>query len=224
MQRVVGAGILLLVSDIVTLSDGYSTRADVRRAARAASEDFPEPDVAALPPAWSALLNLVAPGAGLVAAGHVLGGWLIGVLFAGLSSLTLAGALLIPDAVSLTTRWWAFAGASTCYLGAPLWLARLQRGQSQNIEGARRIGALREAEQFLREGDAAAASALLVALTAQHPRDLLIAWRSVQAADMLGERQSLEEAQRRLRALDRDGVYRGIAPQWHGFRSVERER
>lgn len=169
------------------------------------SSDLPDPPRTE----WPVRLNLVIPGAGLVLLGSPAAGIVGGLAFAACANFALAAVLLIPDEFSGTTQALAVGLAVGTYVGVQLRLARAARTARATAATAWRRRVLWDVRAMLGRGEYAAALKALAPLVPRAPHDLLVAFRHAQLLSEVGATTEAEAAWRRVRTLDRHGIYKG---------------
>lgn len=157
---------------------------------------------------WAPWINLLLPGGGLILAGAVWSGLLIGVLFAACANLALAAVLLFPDEFSRTVQTLVIGLAAGSYVGAQLRLSRQVRERRAQSAAALRRRLLGEAREHLARGERAQALAAIAPLAELARRDLLVAYRFAQVLTAVGDVQAARAAWEQVRTLDRHGIYR----------------
>lgn len=151
--------------------------------------------------------NRAVPGAGLILRGDIAAGLGLGVTFAASANTLLVAMFVLPDDVTLITRVAALAAAAGSYWLAQWRLDRVREAPDPAAVALRRR-ALAEATAALRAGRADEALAQLAALEPLAERDLLVAYRLAQAETLAGRAERAREAWRRVRRLDRAGLYK----------------
>ena len=157
---------------------------------------------------WATWLNLVLPGGGLVLVGAWASGVLGWLLWAVSLNLAIASTLLFPDDFAPRARALIIGVAAASYVAAQLRMAQAARRLRYEAALAERRAVLQGAGARREDGDAAGAVALLQSLAQEFPRDLLVLYRLAEALGAAGDVHGAADAQRRLRAVDRHGIYR----------------
>jgi len=157
--------------------------------------------------AWGTV-NLLAPGSGLILAGRIWGGLLIGLIFCVSANIALAASLIAPEELSPRWRglWIGIAGGA--YVGAQLRLASvLRRGASQAAAGLRRA-ALRAVSEALLADNPRVAWGAIQPLLPLAESDLPVAYRVAQILTALDDVDAARAALAHVRKLDRHHIYR----------------
>lgn len=157
---------------------------------------------------WAPWLNLVLPGGGLVLLGSPWAGWLVGVVCAACANLAVVATLLLPDEFPPAVRNLVLGLAGGCYVGAQVRLRQTRRAQRARAERAWRRAVLAETQRWLSHGEAERALAAIAPLAERAGEDVLVAYRLAQALTAAGRVGAARAAWRRVRALDRHGLYR----------------
>ncbi len=156
----------------------------------------------------ASLINFLLPGVGLVLAGRLALGVVLGLTFTVGVCVALAGAFLMPDDLDRRfTLLTAGAGAGVYVAAQHQMQATRREARRRTIERKRRER-LHAALSQLKAGDAGQARATLAALMGDHPHDLLIAYRHAQACLASGDAPAAQQAWDRVRRLDPHGLYR----------------
>lgn len=186
------------------MTTGATTSAVTARAAPGAAQPERQP---ALDLAFT-LLNVLLPGGGLIAAGAVATGLVIGLTFAILANLTVVSWWLAPDEFPRLVRALALGCAGGAYAGAQFRLAaHLRTLRATRFEQWRRRR-LWDSAAALQAGDGAAALEALRPVAQRTPEDLHVAARWAQALVLTGPPAAARTAWQRVADLDRRGVYR----------------
>ncbi len=98
--------------------------------------------------------------------------------------------------------------AAGSYFGAQLRLARNMRRSRTEDAAARRRRILAETLALMQRGEYARAQEVLSPLSREAPDDLLVAYRVAQVLTETGPPPAAQAAWKRLRALDRHGIYK----------------
>lgn len=155
---------------------------------------------------WAA--NLILPGAGLILLGRVWSGLFRGVVFAVCANLVILALFIIPAEVSRGLQALIVGVTVGVYVGAQLRYAHALRERHDEARAAERRTRLESARRYLAEGDAIAALESLVPIADDAEHDLVVAFRLAQALTAAGDVDSARVAWRRVRQLDRHGIYR----------------
>jgi hypothetical protein len=155
--------------------------------------------------AWS---NLVLPGAGLILGGDAVGGMVIGLAFAVCANIALISFWILPGEFSHRARALAVGLAFGFYLGAQIRLSLIRRVAARQASSDRRRAVLGEVQQRMVAGDHRGALAVLSPLAQQRPDDLLVNYRLAQLLTAAGTVHAARAAWKRVRSLDRHGIYR----------------
>ncbi len=153
------------------------------------------------------LLNLIAPGAGLILVGSTGLGVGIAIAFAILANLALVADFIAPDEFGTTTRAWLNGLALGVYFGSQVRLAGEIRRRHQAMQDRERRRILREANELLLAGDAEAAWETLLPVADQAEHDLVVAVRVAQVLLAKGD-PGAPGAWALVRRLDRHQIYR----------------
>lgn len=154
------------------------------------------------------LINLAAPGGGLIVLGQTWTGAVIAVLFALCANLAVAASLIIPDDVP---RWWAGLAvglAAGVYVGAQLRLFWTVRSLRRERATTARHDALRDALLLMRQGRFDPAREKISDLSHLMETDLLVAYRYAQVLTGCDDPTGAGRAWLRVRGLDRHKIYR----------------
>ena len=157
---------------------------------------------------WAAGLNLLVPGAGIILLGRVWMGLIVGLLFVLCANFALWSVLLVPDEFLPWMRGLGIGLAGGSYVGAQIRLAQTVRGEKQRCRAEARRAALAAAQDLTRQGAFAAALRALQPVRDSAEHDLLIAYRLAQVHTGMQDVEAAEAAWRRVRVLDRHGIYR----------------
>lgn len=155
--------------------------------------------------AW---LNLLLPGGGLVLIGCVTSGLLVGMAFTLCANFALAAILLFPDDYSHEVHCLLIGLAGGCYVGAQLRYAQTVRAVQARAAAERRRRALWEARQLIEQGEYGRALNVISPLAREQPHDVLVAYRMAQALTEAGTAHAARIAWKRVRVLDRHGIYK----------------
>jgi len=158
--------------------------------------------------AWITLLNLLAPGAGLIVLGRLASGLLFGALFGLCANAAVWATLLVPDEFPRWSKLAILTLAALSYLAAQVRLAQSMRREAQRRQTDIRRAALVAARECLMQRDPVAALAALRAVQHLAARDVVVAYRYAQVYTALQDADAAHAAWQQVRRLDRDGVYR----------------
>jgi hypothetical protein len=166
--------------------------------------------------------NLLVPGGGLVLAGRLWLGLVVGLLFTLAANLAVLSALVVPDDVPGWLRIGFLTLSGTIYVLAQWLLAqRLRGGRRSALEAARRR-ALAAAVAALERGEAERAVAALAPLRGLADGDLVVAYRWAQVLTAARDVPAARAAWERVAALDRHRIYRAqIAAALQELAAVE---
>ncbi len=157
---------------------------------------------------WASALNLLLPGGGLILIGAPWSGLLIGLAFAACANFALAAVLLFPDNFSPTHQALGTGLAAGAYLGAQVRLAQTRRQMRAAAAAAWRRRMLWRTRELVERGEHAEALQTITPLAERWPDDLHVAYRVAQVLTEVGSADAAQDAWRRVRALDRHGLYR----------------
>ncbi|RMF75301.1 MAG: hypothetical protein D6744_13660, partial [Planctomycetota bacterium] len=121
-------------------------------------------------------LNLLAPGAGLVLAGHAVAGCVVGLVFAVAANFAIVGGLIMPDDVSPTWVGLAIGVTGGAYAGAQIRLTQSLREDRMRRRDDERRRVLTEVRAALEAGDAQAALRAIAPIRGLASDDLLVAY------------------------------------------------
>ena len=157
---------------------------------------------------WASALNLLLPGGGLILIGAPWSGLLIGLAFAACANFALAAVLLFPDNFSPTHQALGTGLAAGASLGAQGRLAQTRRPMRAAAAAAWRRRMLWRTRELVERGEHAEALQTITPLAERWPDDLHVAYRVAQVLTEVGSADAAQDAWRRVRALDRHGLYR----------------
>ncbi len=161
----------------------------------------------------AAWLNLVLPGGGLIWIGATATGLLAGVAFAACANVALAAVLLVPDEFGAAYQKLVIGLAAGAYAGAQLRFVQTVRQRRAVDLANQRRESLRRVTACLLDGDAEAALVALQPLRNGAEDDLLVMYRLAQVLTAAGNVSAARNAWRKVRALDRHGIYRRQAEE-----------
>lgn len=158
--------------------------------------------------AWAPAVNLVLPGGGLILAGAIASGVVLGLTFAVAGNLALVAVLLFPDDFSALGRGLCMAVAGVVYVVAQVRLRGAVREERQRVLQRDRAAALRRVVACVEQDDWVGAVAAIRSIEHLAGTDLAIAYRLAFVLSQAGQVPEALAAWRQVRALDRHGVYR----------------
>lgn len=158
-------------------------------------------------------LNLLFPGAGMILAGAVAGGWIVGLAFTGAACAAVFYTFIAPDSVAPWARAALLGATIGAYAGAQVRLTRIFRDTAARGATEERRRILGDALSALREGDPGRAWTLLEPLYRSAPGDLLVAYRAAQILSAGDDAKAAREAWRAVAKLDRHRVFQAQVEQ-----------
>jgi hypothetical protein len=167
-------------------------------------------DAGSLPRPWMAALNLILPGAGLIALGEIASGLLIGVAFTACANYALLATLIVPDVYSRPLQLLGIGFTIGTYFGAQLRYTLRARRSARSTLARQRRAILTAVQEHMAAQDWNAALVALKPLAEQAPDDLFVNYRVAQILTAAGTGRAADTAWRRLQRLDRRGLYREI--------------
>ncbi len=157
--------------------------------------------------AWALVLNLVAPGIGLVILRREGLGIALAVLFAVFAQVALTGWMIAPASIPLILLTATGVAAGAVWLVSQ-WLAWKQTGLVSGAQCERELGLLREGiTQAIEGGRYAEARDLLNIASRIDDEDLDLHLLSARLATRAGQVQTARKAWRRVMQLDKAGLY-----------------
>lgn len=153
------------------------------------------------------VLNLIAPGVGLILVGSTGLGVAIALGFAVLANLAIVADFVAPDDFGTTARAWLNGLALGVYFGSQVRLAGEIRRRREAQQDTERKRILRQANELLLSGDAEAAWDVLLPIAEQAEHDLVVAVRVAQVL-LAKQDPGAAAAWALVRRLDRHQIYR----------------
>ena len=154
------------------------------------------------------VINLAAPGGGLIVLGQTWTGAVIAVLFAVCANLAVATSLIIPDDVPRWLAGLAVGLAAGVHVGAQIRLFWTVRSLRRERAATARHDALRDALLLMRQGRFDPARERISGLSHLMETDLLVAYRYAQVITGCDDPTGAGRAWLRVRGLDRHKIYR----------------
>lgn len=154
------------------------------------------------------LVNLAAPGAGLVLLGRIwegVGWWF---LFAASINLAVAGSYAIPETVGLTGTRVAWMSAAFVYIICQWRYVEVSRQEQSRSRSDARRRVLNEVQQFLEAGEGDGAWRAAQPLLNEAQQDVYVAFLMTRIHTLRGDLTAAREAWAIVRRLDRHRVYR----------------
>lgn len=159
------------------------------------------------------ILNLLAPGTGLLLIGRLLSGWTLALGFAITANLAVIFVFIIPYDIPPAVRSASVGSAALLYVAAQGLFASAVRFDVQADRRNEQKAALVAVQQFLDSGDLTAARTALQPLLPLAEEDLLVALRAAQILTAVGDRAAAQAACERLRRLDKHHICRADLAQ-----------
>lgn len=156
---------------------------------------------------WTYLLNLIIPGAGLLAIDAVGAGLLVAITFTLAANATIVATLLIPDDVPRVWRGLLIGITCGVYIGAQFRLAQSLRERRSAVDQQRRRNALQAVQAHLQAGELDAAWAAIESVRIWAETDLVVAYRRAQLLSVRGDAAAARRAWEHVRRLDRHRIY-----------------
>lgn len=153
-------------------------------------------------------LNLIIPGAGLIACGAVLSGLIVSLLFILTANFAIAATLIVPDDVPRLWTGLTIGVVGGTYIGAQFRLAQTLRERQRSDAIHQRREILSQVHERLLAGDADGAFEAIERLRPQSETDLLVAYRRAQVLTARGDGLAAQRAWQHLKLLDRHHIYR----------------
>lgn len=153
-------------------------------------------------------LNLLIPGGGLILAGRVVAGLMVGILFVMAAALAIEGNLIAPHGTSRFGAMLTIGLAIGLYLSAQIRMRRAAREARSASSLERRRTTMIAARQAMASGEYPQARELLLQMQRENPADLHVAYRLAQIASKTEPPEAAREAWRRLRLLDKHRIYK----------------